>query len=176
MRDRRCNGMNLPKTFEVLAYTGEVENAARAAGWTVRPFQNLGATLLCAHERRLPAHSSDRPPDRLGAQNIGGSKFSAAQGTNTSSPSTKRFSRMPHKSARIEVFGVDFPFLSIHHAGSEIFPPGCNSKFMIRKVPDRPPSCSTAFRYVTTRSTVGEKPLGRGRPRQGKQRPEEVSI
>ena len=29
--------MNLPKTFEPIAYTGEVENAARAAGWTVLP-------------------------------------------------------------------------------------------------------------------------------------------
>ncbi len=28
--------MNLPKTFEVVAYTGEVETAALAAGWTVR--------------------------------------------------------------------------------------------------------------------------------------------
>jgi protein MpaA len=28
--------MNLPTTFDVIAYTGEVENAARATGWTVR--------------------------------------------------------------------------------------------------------------------------------------------
>jgi hypothetical protein len=27
--------MNIPTTFDPIAYTGEVEKAARAAGWTV---------------------------------------------------------------------------------------------------------------------------------------------
>jgi len=38
--------MNLPTTFDPVEYTREVENAARAAGWTVRHLSPLKAEEL----------------------------------------------------------------------------------------------------------------------------------
>lgn len=53
--------MNLPKTFEPIAYTGEVENAALAAGWTVRHLSPMESGPRPWFQRAAPSGDSSTP-------------------------------------------------------------------------------------------------------------------
>ena len=53
--------MNLPKTFEPIAYTGEVENAALAAGWTVRHLSPMESGPRPWFQRAAPSGDSATP-------------------------------------------------------------------------------------------------------------------
>ena len=53
--------MNLPKTFEPIAYTGEAENAARAAGWTVLHLSPMESGPRPWFQRAAPSGDSSTP-------------------------------------------------------------------------------------------------------------------
>jgi len=53
--------MNFPKTFEPIAYTDEVENAARAAGWTVRHLSPMESGPRPWFQRAAPSGDSATP-------------------------------------------------------------------------------------------------------------------
>jgi hypothetical protein len=55
--------MNLPTTFDPIAYTGEVEKAAREAGWTVRYLSPMESGPRPWFQRAAP--DGDSTPPRL---------------------------------------------------------------------------------------------------------------
>jgi protein MpaA len=55
--------MNLPTTFDPIAYTGEVEEAARATGWTVRHLSPMESGPRPWFQRAAP--NDDSAPPRL---------------------------------------------------------------------------------------------------------------
>jgi len=61
MRDRPCKWNEFPKTFEPIAYTGEAENAARAAGWTVLHLSPMESGPRPWFQRAAPSGDSSTP-------------------------------------------------------------------------------------------------------------------
>src|SRR5208282_6113869 len=57
----RVNGMNLPTTFDPVAYTRDIENAAYAAGWTVRHLSPMESGPRPWFQRIAPHGDSASP-------------------------------------------------------------------------------------------------------------------
>ena len=54
--------MNLPKSFELMAYTGEVETAALAGGWTVRHLSPMESGPRPWFQRAALTGKASSPP------------------------------------------------------------------------------------------------------------------